>query len=121
MQTGDFFRARLDGMIDLKHPLVALATRLPWSQLEAELSPIWQRQSREGVIGDGGELFTESGGVLNAAGVSVAGRPRLSIRLLCSLLYLKHAFNLSDEALVERWSENVVCKRAAAPPRRIGA
>ena len=26
---------------------------------------------------------------------------------MLSLLYLKHAFNLSDEALVERWSENV--------------
>jgi IS5 family transposase len=26
---------------------------------------------------------------------------------MSSLLYLKHAFNLSDEAVVERWSENV--------------
>jgi IS5 family transposase len=25
------------------------------------------------------------------------------------LLYLKHAFNVSDEELVERWSENVAC------------
>ena len=108
MQTGDFFRARLDGMIDLNHPLAVLATRLPWSQLEAELSPIWRRQTRDGIVEDGGQLLPESGGVLNAAGVSVAGRPRLSIRFLCSLLYLKHAFNLSDEALVERWSENVV-------------
>ena len=38
MQTPDFFRARLDGMIDLKHPLAVLATRLPWAQLEAELT-----------------------------------------------------------------------------------
>jgi hypothetical protein len=29
-QTVDFFRARLDAMIDLKHPLAVLATRLPW-------------------------------------------------------------------------------------------
>ena len=108
MGTADFFRSRLDGMIDLKHPLAALAMRLPWAALEAELSPIWQRQLREGIIEGGGELLAESGGVLKAAGVSVAGRPRLSIRLLCSLIYLKHAFNLSDEALVERWSENVV-------------
>jgi len=42
------------------------------------------------------------------AGVSPAGRPRLPIRLMVSLLYLKHAFNQSDEALVERWRENVV-------------
>ena len=27
---------------------------------------------------------------------------------MVSLLYLKHAFNESDESLVERWSENVV-------------
>jgi len=27
--TDDFFRARLEQMIDLKHPLAALANRLP--------------------------------------------------------------------------------------------
>ena len=41
-------------------------------------------------------------------GVSNAGRPRLSIRLMTGLLYLKNSFNLSDEELVQRWSENVV-------------
>ena len=41
-------------------------------------------------------------------GVSNAGRPRLPIRLMVSLLYLKNAFDLSDEELVQRWSENVV-------------
>ena len=46
--------------------------------------------------------------LLAGAGVSPAGRPRLPIRLMASLLYLKHAFNLSDEAVAERWSENVV-------------
>ncbi len=60
------------------------------------------------MLDDGGDLLAESGGKLEAAGVSYAGRPRLSIRLLCSLLYLKHAFNLRDEALVLRWSENVM-------------
>ncbi len=28
--TEDFFRARLDHMIDLRNPLVILASRLPW-------------------------------------------------------------------------------------------
>ncbi len=46
--------------------------------------------------------------VIAGGGVSAAGRPRLPIRLMVSLLYLKHAFNLSDEELVNRWSENVV-------------
>ena len=106
-QTIDFFRARLDAMIDLRHPLAVLATRLPWSQLEAELAPIWRRESRDGVLPEGEDWFG-SGGVLVAAGVSYAGRSRLPIRLMCSLLYLKHAFNLSDEETCERWAENVV-------------
>ena len=56
MQTADFFRARLDGIKDLKHPLAVLATRLPWAQLEAHLAPTWHRQSRQGVLGDGGRI-----------------------------------------------------------------
>ena len=44
----------------------------------------------------------------DGAGRSNAGRPKLPIRLMASLLYLKHSFNLSDEELVVRWSENVV-------------
>jgi transposase, IS5 family len=106
-QTVDFFRARLDAMIDLRYPLAVLATRLPWSQLEAELAPIWRRESRDGILAEGEDWFG-SGGVLVAAGVSHAGRSRLPIRLMCSLLYLKHAFNLSDEDTCERWAENVV-------------
>jgi IS5 family transposase len=31
--TDDFFRARLEQMIDLKHPLAVLASRLPWAQI----------------------------------------------------------------------------------------
>ena len=106
-QTVDFFRARLDAMIDLRHPLAVLATRLPWSQLEAELAPIWRRESRDGVLPEGEDWFG-SGGVRVAAGVSHAGRARLPIRLMCALIYLKHAFNLSDEETCERWAENVV-------------
>lgn len=107
-QTVDFFRARLDAMIDLHHPLAVLTTRLPWSQLEAALAPIWRRNVREGILPEGEDLFGSGGGVLVGAGVSHAGRARLPIRLMCSLLYLKHAFNLSDEETCERWAENVV-------------
>ena len=39
MATDDFFRARLEQMIDLRHPLAVLATRLPWSAIEAALAP----------------------------------------------------------------------------------
>lgn len=42
-----------------------------------------------------------------SGGISPAGRPRLRVRPMASLLYLKHSFNLSDEEVVERWAENV--------------
>ncbi len=34
------------------------------------------------------------------------GRPELPVRLIAALLYLKHAYDLSDEAVCERWLEN---------------
>lgn len=106
MATDDFFRARLDAMIDLKHPLAVLSTRLPWSAIEAAVAPKLARQvlPAKRLRGDDllGAYDTEFGG-----GVSPAGRPRLPIRLMASLLYLKNSFNLSDEELVERWAENV--------------
>jgi len=34
---------------------------------------------------------------------SNAGRPRVPLRIMIALLYLKHAFNESDEGVVERW------------------
>lgn len=36
---------------------------------------------------------------------SNSGRPRVPLRTMIVLPYLKHAFNLSDEALVERRSK----------------
>ena len=104
--TDDFFRARLDQMIDLKHPLAVLAQKMPWSQIEKALAPLFSRKAKEGQTMQGDDLFGQT--VAMAGGISNAGRPKLSIRLMASLLYLKHANNLSDEALVERWSENVV-------------
>jgi transposase, IS5 family len=105
--TDDFFRARLEQMIDLKHPLAVLANRMPWGQIETALAPSFARKDREGEVIAGDDLF---GTTLEIAGVGVskAGRPRLSIRLMASLLYLKHAYNLSDEDVVARWAENVV-------------
>ena len=107
MATDDFFRARLDQMIDRRHPLAVLAGRMPWSQIEAALAPSFARKNRQGQVIERNDLF---GTTLDIAGAgqSAAGRPRLSIRLMAALLYLKHAFNLSDDDLVARWSENVV-------------
>jgi len=36
--TPDFFRSRLDQMIDLKHPLAVLAQRMPCGQIEQALA-----------------------------------------------------------------------------------
>ena len=105
--TQDFFRARLEHMIDLRHPLAVLANRIRWDQIEAALAPAFERKNRQGKVIEVGDLFGTTL-QLAGAGVSAAGRPRLSIRLMASLLYLKHAFNLSDEELVQRWAENVV-------------
>ena len=106
MSTPDFFRARLDAMVDNLHALVVLAGRLPWAQIEQVLKPYFARKTLpQGQVLTHdllGEHPVEFGG-----GISSAGRPRLPIRLMASLLYLKHAFNLSDEELVQRWSENV--------------
>ena len=106
MSTPDFFRSRLDQMIDLRHPLAVLSTRLPWASIEAAIAPELAHQAKPAkrVIGDdlAGVFDGEFGG-----GISPAGRPRLPIRLMVSLLYLQRSFNLSDEELVERWAENV--------------
>ena len=107
MFTPDFFRSRIDAMINLNDPLAVLATRLPWAQLEAAIAAKFARRERVGTVVETDDLFGPSQ-MLVGAGVSAAGRPRLPLRLMISLLYLKHAFNLSDEELVVRWSENVL-------------
>lgn len=102
--TDDFFRSRLDQMIDLRHPLSVLAHRMPWQEIEASLAQRWARQVKAGKKIEDLDLFGPVCAV--AAGtISNAGRPRLPTRLMVSLLYLKQAFNQSDEDTIERWSE----------------
>jgi IS5 family transposase len=36
--TDDFFRSRIDHMIDLRHPLAVLASRMPWQQIEGSVA-----------------------------------------------------------------------------------
>ena len=74
----DLFRERLDAIIDMRHSLVRLAAVIDW-------------QSFDDVFG---KLY------------SPIGRPGVATRLMVGLHYLKHAFDLSDEAVVERWLEN---------------
>jgi transposase, IS5 family len=76
---GDFFRQPLREQINLKHPLVGLTDLINGDRLGTSMS----------------ESF-----------VSSRGRPATSPRLIAGLLYLQHAFDLSDEEVVWQWVEN---------------
>ncbi len=101
MTTPDFFRARLEGMVDPRHPMVVLAGRLPCTQIEQVLAPHFQRKARTPGAATVPYLLGEHE-LKFGGGVGAGGRPRLPIRPMASLLYLKNSFNLSDEELVAR-------------------
>jgi IS5 family transposase len=46
MSTPDFFRSRLGQMIDLRHALAVLATRLPWGSIETAVASKLAHQAR---------------------------------------------------------------------------
>jgi IS5 family transposase len=75
----DLFRARLDQIVDMTHPLARLAARIDWGFLEQKF----------------GAVYSEA-----------AGHPPLPTRLMAGLAILKHMHDLSDEALCARWLEN---------------
>src|SRR6266542_2426875 len=75
----DLFRSRLDQIIDMNHALVKLARTIDWRFLEEKL----------------GAVYTDK-----------PGQPPLPTRLMAKLAILKHTYDLSDEALCDRWVEN---------------
>jgi transposase, IS5 family len=75
----DLFRPPLDQIIDLRHPLVRLASEIGWAFLAQRFGAV----CRTG-----------------------PGQPPLPTRLVAGLFILKHMHNLSDEELCERWVEN---------------
>jgi transposase, IS5 family len=75
----DLFRARLDQIIDMNHPLAKLARTVDWRFLEERF----------------GAAYTDK-----------PGHPPLPTRLMAGLAILKHMHDLSDEVLCERWIEN---------------
>jgi len=101
--TDDFFRARIDQMIDLRHPLAVLASRMPWQEIEAAVAHRFVRKAHEGEAMPDLDLFGEK--PQRKVLASKAGRPRVPLRVMISLLYLKHAFNESDEGVVQRWAD----------------
>jgi len=78
-QQLELFRVELSHIIDPKHLLVKLSTLFDWEQLE--------------------EVFTSTY-------CPDKGRPAISTRMMVSLHYLKHKYNLSDDGVISSWVEN---------------
>lgn len=71
--TEDFFRLRLDHMIDLRHSLAVLSSRMPWQQIEASVAHLFSGKVRAGKKLSGIDLFGEQ--VQMSVVKSNAGRP----------------------------------------------
>ena len=69
----------LDDLLNQQHPLYKLSHKINWCVFENSFTPLY---------------------------CSDNGRPAKPIRLMCGLLILKHLRNISDESVVEQWSEN---------------
>lgn len=78
-EQDDLPRPRLVDMLDPRHELVKLAGLIDWQVFEREWAGFFP---------------------------SHRGRPATEPRLVAGLLYLQHAYRLSDEAVVARWVEN---------------
>ena len=75
----ELFRARLENLVDPRHPLVRLAGLIDWGRFEAEFGP----------------LYTDG-----------IGRPGLPTRLMAGLHLLKHMDGLRDEAVCARYLDS---------------
>jgi len=73
------FGAHLSELLNPEHPLYILANQIDWRQFDAAIDELYAAEF---------------------------GRPGVNTRLMVGLLYLKHAFNESDESVVARWVEN---------------
>jgi len=69
----------LEDLLDQQHPLFKLANKIDWQSLEDDFKVLYSKRK---------------------------GRPSKPIRLMCGLFILKHLRNISDESVVEQWSEN---------------
>ena len=70
----------IDDLINQKHPLYLLGNKINWTVFDDAFK----------------KHYSET-----------MGKPAKPIRLMVSLLILKHLRNLSDENLVDQWSENI--------------
>jgi IS5 family transposase len=75
----DLFKVRLMDLVNPNHKLCCLAALIDWECLEEAVAP----------------YFSESG-----------APPALLVRLMAGLLYLQHAYGVSDEAVMAHWLES---------------
>lgn len=73
------FYSTFEEQLNRKHPLYILSHQINWQQFDEAFEKLYSADN---------------------------GRPAKSIRLMVSLLMLKHIRNLSDESVVEQWAEN---------------
>lgn len=73
------FQAQFEQLLNHDHPLFVLAGKIDWDRFDLALADCYHPDQ---------------------------GAPAKAVRLLVGLHYLKHAFNESDESLLERWLEN---------------
>lgn len=78
-QTVRSLFSSLDDLLNQQHPLYKLSHKIDWKRFEEAFSSLYCPDN---------------------------GRPGKPIRLMCGLLILKHLRNISDESVVEQWSEN---------------
>jgi IS5 family transposase len=73
------FYSTFEEQLSHRHPLYILANQIQWEIFEQAFASLYSEE----------------------------GRPAKPIRLMVSLLMLKHIRNLSDESVVEQWFENI--------------
>lgn len=102
--TEDCICARPNHMIDRHPSLVVLTSRLPWQQIEASVAHPRPRKAHAGCAMPDLDLFGEAPAPVRRP--SNAGRPHVRLRTRIALHHLRHASNLSDEALIQGCSES---------------
>ncbi len=75
----ELFQSHLDQILDQAHGLYKLSHQIDWGVFEAEFGKFYMPKM---------------------------GRPGISIRVMVALHYLKHAYDVSDERVVENFLEN---------------
>src|SRR5262245_47141457 len=73
--SSDLFRARLGQIIDMRHELAQLASKIDWDFIDGEIAPLY----------------------------SDSGRPGIATRFVVGLFLLKYIYGLSDEGVCDRW------------------